>query len=108
MNGPLLFAAALALAGGGVHSYMGERVILAPLFRDARIPETPFGDAQFTKAMIRGVWHFFAVVVWSTAGVFFAVSAGLFDGGTPLRVIAVYWALFAVVALVLSRGRHFA
>src|SRR5437899_8639991 len=110
MNAPLLIAGVLAVAGGIVHSYMGERLILIPLLRGDGIPETPFGDARFTKVMLRAVWHFFAVIVWSTAGLFLAAALGFFSSAdrTSLRIITLYWAIFAVVTLVLSRGRHFA
>jgi hypothetical protein len=110
MNAPLLVAGVLALAAGAVHSYLGERLILIPLFRSADLPKTPFGGQRFTRSMIRFAWHFFAIVVWSTAALFLAISVGVFGGGDwiVVRVLAAYWALFAVGVLVLSRGRHFA
>lgn len=110
MNVPLLIAGLVAAAGGIAHSYMGERMILIPLFRGGGLPESPFGGEKFTRDVIRFAWHFFAIVVWSTAALFLLLSAGAVGGGdwTVVRVIAVYWAVFAVVVLILSRGRHFA
>jgi hypothetical protein len=110
MNAPLLVAGLPALAGGAVHSYLGERLILMPLFENADLPRTPFGGPRFTKTMIRFSWHFFAIVVWSTAALFLGISFGVFGGGdwTAVRVLAAGWAVFAVAVLVLSRGRHFA
>jgi hypothetical protein len=60
--------------------------------------------------MIRFAWPFFSLVVWSCAAFFLAISVGAFGGGDwiAVRVLAIYWALFAVAVLVLSRGRHFA
>ncbi len=110
MNVALAVAAVMAIVGGLAHSYMGERMILMPLFRSDGIPESPFGGVQFTRVMIRFAWHFFAVVVWSTAVLFLLLSVSAVGGGdwTAVRVIAAYWAVFAVVVLVMSRGRHFA
>ena len=107
MNFPLLIAAVGAAATGIGHSYLGERLILIPLFRGDGVPKTPIGGVSATRRMIRFTWHFFSVIAWSTSGLFFMRSAGMFDGSwTPVRVIAMYWAIFAVAVLLLSRGRH--
>jgi hypothetical protein len=107
MNFPLLIAGVLAAAVGIGHSYLGERWILIPLFRSDGVPKTPIGDVQDTRRMIRFTWHSFTVIACSSAALFLALSAGIFGGGwTVVRVMAMYWALFAVVVLLLSRGRH--
>jgi len=60
--------------------------------------------------MLRFTWHFFSVVMLSLALVFLALGAGVIGGGdwTVVRVLAGYFAVFGVLVLVLSRGRHFA
>lgn len=110
MNEGLVVAGVLALVGGASHSYLGERLILIPLFRGGGLPASPFGDAAFTKLLLRFVWHFFTIVAWSTAALFLVLSGGGLEGGnqTAVRIIALYWAVFAVAVLALSRGRHFA
>jgi hypothetical protein len=110
MNAALFVAGVLAVAAGLAHSYMGERMILIPLFRGDGVPASRFGRVQSTRVMIRFSWHFFTVVVWSTAALFLAISVGVLGGDdwAAIRVLAAYWAVFAVVVLALSRGRHFA
>jgi len=107
MNVPLLIAGVGATAVGVGHSYLGERWILIPLFRDGRVPKTRIGGVSATMRMMRFTWHFFTVVVCSTAGFLLARSAGIFDGGsTAVRVVALHWGVFAVAVLLMSRGRH--
>lgn len=107
---PLLIAGGLAVVGARSHAYLGERLVLIPLFRDGGVPATPFGGVAFTQAMLRAVWHFFTVVVLSVAVLFFVLSNGESGGAneTAARIIGTYFAIFAPLVLVLSRGRHFA
>ena len=108
MNAALALAGSLGIVGGLAHSVLGERYVIAPIFRRADIPATPFGDAAFTKAMVRGFWHFFTAIAWTGAGVLLALAPGGVSGGaeTIVRVIAVSSAVFAAVMLLTSRGRH--
>ena len=110
MNEPFLVTGALAAFGGLAHGFLGERIILIPLTRRAELPSTRFGGSRQTAMMLRFTWHFFSVVMLSLAVVFLALGAGVIGGGdwTVVRVLAGYFAVFGVLVLVLSRGRHFA
>src|SRR5947209_1941328 len=108
MNELFLVTGALAAFGGLGHSYLGERMILIPLTRRAELPSTRFGGPAETTIMLRFTWHFFTVVMVSLAVVFLALGSGIVGGGnwTVVRVLAGYFAVFGVLVLVLSRGRH--
>ena len=110
MNELFLVTGALAAFGGLGHAFLGERLILIPLTRRAELPSTRLGGAAQTAMMLRFTWHFFSVVMLSLAVVFLALGAGVIGGGdwTVVRVLAGYFAVFGVLVLVLSRGRHFA
>ena len=110
MNELFLVTGALAAFGGLGHGYLGERMILIPLTRRAELPSTRLGGAAQTGMMLRFTWHFFSVVMLSLAVVFLALGSGAISGGdwTVVRVLAGYFAVFGVLVLVLSRGRHFA
>jgi hypothetical protein len=105
-----LVTGALAVFGGLAHGYLGERMILIPLTQRAELPSTRLGGATQTAMMLRFTWHFFTVVMVSLAVVFLALGSGVVGGGdwTVVRVLAGYFAVFGVLVLVLSRGRHFA
>jgi hypothetical protein len=108
MNAALLFAGTVAIALGLAHSYMGERQILISLLRRSEL--TPHALRRRHLHSLRGAWHFFTIMVWTAAGLLFALATADLEGGTQIavRVVAGYFAAFAVVVLVLSRGRHFA
>jgi hypothetical protein len=110
MNELLLVTGALAASGGVGHGYLGERIILIPLGRQPQLPRTRFGDTPSTLMMLRFTWHFFSVVMLSLAVVFLALGSGIVGGGdwAVVRLLAGYFAVFGVLVLVLSRGRHFA
>ncbi|SRR6266542_4677992 len=110
MNELFLVTGALAGFGALGHGYLGERLVLMPLTQGRDLPSTRFGGATQTAMMLRFTWHFFTVVMLSLAVVFFALGSGVVGGGdwTVVRVLAGYFAVFGVLVLVLSRGRHFA
>ncbi len=120
MNELFLVTGTLAAFGGLSHAYLGERLLLTPLMERVDLPTTRFETARLlrniafsdddTKIILRGAWHFFTVVMVSVAAVFLALGAGVAGGGdwTVVRILAVYFAVFGVLVLVLSRGRHFA
>lgn len=110
MSELFLVTAALAAFGGLSHAYLGERMILIPLRREAQLPATALGGPGTTMSMLRFVWHFFTVVMVSLAVVFMALGTGIVGGGdwAVVRVLAGYFAIFGVLVLVQSRGRHFA
>lgn len=85
-----------------LHSYLGERRLLAPLFAAALPREgLPLGRA-FTERTLRFVWHQLSVAWLALA---WLVARG--DGPTVFAVGA-FLLVSGVLALVVSRGRHFA
>jgi hypothetical protein len=104
-----LVTGALAGFGGLVHAY-GGRLVLIPMSRQTQLPATRFGGPRATMGMLRFTWHFFTVVMLSLAVVFTALGTGVIGGGNwaVVRVLAGYFAVFGVLVLVQSRGRHFA
>lgn len=104
----LLIAAAL-LAGIAIsHSVLGERYILVRLFRRDDLPRL-FGSDWFTRRTLRFAWHITSVA-WLGLAVLLVPFAG---GATPSRemllgVVAVTFFSTSVIALIASRGTHFA
>ncbi|HEX9982437.1 MAG TPA: hypothetical protein VGF69_04165 [Thermoanaerobaculia bacterium] len=102
MSIPLLAGAALSVLLGLAHSYLGERYILIPLFRDV-LP----GRRTSMKRTLRFAWHITSVLAFGFAGIFWAIaSPGTEVARTTLVIIAVTFVVCGVVALVGSRGRH--
>jgi hypothetical protein len=102
---PLLLAAALALVLVAAHSYLGERYILARLFRRNELPRL-FGGTEFTRRTLRFAWHITSVLGLGLAVMLAMLASG---AGTPVRqaqIIAATWGVCGIVALVGSRGRH--
>jgi hypothetical protein len=110
MNELFLVTGALAGFGALGHGYLGDRLVLTPVTRGTELPSTRFGGARQTAMMLRFTWHCFTVGMVSLAVVFLALGSGVVGGGdwTLVRVLAGYFAVFGLLVLVLSRGRHFA
>lgn len=108
MNPLLITAALLTIGIGVVHSWLGERFIIRRLLRRTDLP-TLFGDDSFTRLTLRFAWHLTTVAWFGLAAVLLVLS-GLLTG---VRVsdglvfaVAQTFVVSAVLALVLTRGRH--
>ena len=105
MSAWLALAAALSLALGLAHSYLGERFILARLFRRSDLP-TLFGSDVFTKRTLRFAWHLTTIAWLGAAGLFWALGHGSRRQG--IQVLSLTFLVSALLALLVSRGRHLA
>ena len=68
----LVTGAFLAIFIGVVHSFLGERFILIPLFK-GELPKL-LGSDWFTKRVLRFVWHLTTVAWWGFASILFILS----------------------------------
>jgi hypothetical protein len=103
----LYLAAALMVAVGIAHSYLGERYLLMRLFRKVDV-DALFGGTDFARRTLRFAWHATSIAWWGFAAIL-ALMAG---GAVTMRGLALSLAvpLLATAAIVLfaSRGRHLA
>ena len=108
MNAALAVAAGTAVVVGAAHSYLGERLILHPLFRDTHASPWGRGTAR-AKRTIRVSWHLLTVCFWSTAVILVVLSTAPTDARTLVaQTISGTFGLLALIALVASRGKHLA
>lgn len=103
MNSWLRSAAALTIAVGLAHSYLGERYILTRLLRREPLPPMSGLDV-FTRRTLRFAWHVTSIAWWGAAALFWALGRG--DAMLGLRVLSLTFLATALVAAVGSRGRH--
>ena len=100
-----LVAAALVVAVGLAHSYLGERYILTRLFQRSDLPRL-FGSSDFTVRTLRFAWHITTVAWFGLAAILVLLAK---TAATPENIaLAVGWTFLAsgLIALVASRGRH--
>ena len=107
MNHLLILGAALAVAIGLAHSWLGEQYILIRLFRRANLPRLFGGDA-FTKRTLRFAWHLTTIAWWGFAVLLILYAIEEPGQVTPAAVstIALTFLASSALALVVSRGRH--
>ena len=108
MNILLISAAVLTIAIGIAHSWLGERFILRRLLRRSDLP-TLFGDDSFTRQTLRFAWHLTTAAWFGLAAILLVLSGVL----TAVRVsdglifaVAQTFIVSAILALILTRGRH--
>jgi len=108
MNTLLITAAILTVGIGIVHSWLGERYIIFRLLRRTDLPRL-FGDDTFTRQTLRFAWHLTTVAWFGLAAVLLVLSGVL----TGVRVsdglifaVAQTFITSAILALILTRGRH--
>ena len=104
MNAPLAVAAALALLAAGIHSGVGEVLVLRKL-PDAHLAPTRFGGPAATKLLIRVTWHIVGTV-FLIMGIALAICASGGGGscaGVGYLAAASFAGFFVVAGIEASR-----
>jgi hypothetical protein len=109
MNATMLnTAGGLCVLIGITHSYLGETKILIPMYAHYKLPVLR-GSDRTTKTILRFAWHLTSVAWWGLGAILFVIAS---PAPNPmaciLRVIAITFAIHAVVTAASSRGRHYA
>jgi len=104
----LISAAILTIAIGIAHSWLGERFIIRRLLRRTDLPEL-FGDDSFTRQTVRFAWHLTTIAWFGLAAVLVMLSGavvGIRVSDGVVFAVAQTFIMSAVLALILTRGRH--
>lgn len=105
MAAPVLFiAAALLIALGLFHSFLGERYIIRRLLRRDDLPKL-FGGQEFTAGTIRFAWHITTLLAFGVAAVLVLVALGA-DQRAVVAAVGITCLACAVPPVVFTRGRH--
>lgn len=103
-----IYLSALAFVVLGVaHSYLGERFVLAPIFRLSGFPKL-FGSAPYMQQILRLAWHVTSLAWWGLASIVVMLAY------PPLssRAIAIAVGMTALASFisvfVFTRGKHVA
>ncbi len=108
MNPVLITAAFLIVVVGVAHSWLGERYIISRILRRDNLPNL-FGNDSFTRQTLRFAWHLTTVAWFGLASVLVVLSgalSGIRVSDGVVFAIAQTFVVSAVLALILTRGRH--
>tara|TARA_B110000902_G_C13720750_1_gene365071 strand:+ start:114 stop:482 length:369 start_codon:yes stop_codon:yes gene_type:complete len=101
----LVTGAFLAIFIGLVHSFLGEWLILAPLFK-RELPKL-LGSDWFTKRVLRFAWHLTTVAWFGFAAILFLLSnPGEYIQKQILMVIAVVFLVSGLLSALFTNGKH--
>ena len=103
----LYIAASFAFGIGILHSVLGERYILKRLFRRDDLPKI-FGSADFTIRTLRFAWHLTTIAWWGFAAIILLLAERAISFASLSTILAVTFLTTGAIALIASRGRHFA
>ena len=99
-------ASALCFLIGIIHSYLGERFILIPLFRGDKVPYL-FGSAFFPKRTLRFAWHITTLASWGYGYLLWEIAAGQENlVQTVLYTVSAVFFLSGVLAFGSTKGKH--
>lgn len=108
MNYFLVAAALLNAVLAVLHSYLGERFLLGPLFRDGTL--TPlFGSTGFARRTMRFAWHLTTLVMWGLSLALLLVAREAMNPVTQgiARGEALVFLACALLSYVVTRRKHF-
>ena len=108
MSIPLLAAGILSAVLGVLHSLLGERLLLGPIFRRGDLPKL-LGSTDFARRTLRFAWHLTTVLLLAIGAVITAFSLSPLEAQSAWvpRVLAITFAACSLLSLIGTRARHF-
>jgi hypothetical protein len=108
MSVPLIAAAILSAAIGVAHSFLGERLLLGPLFQRGEVPKL-LGSATFARNTLRFAWHLTTVLLIAIGAIVVVLARLPIDEQSVaiLRIVSITFGLSTLVSLIGARGKHF-
>ena len=108
MNLMLLVAGLLSALIGIVHTVLGEKLVLGPLFRRGDLPRL-FGSRTFARRTLRFAWHLTTVLLLGIGVAVIALSRAPLDpqSAYTLHVLAITFAVCSLLSLIGARAKHF-
>ena len=103
----LYVAAFMTFFIGIVHSILGEKYILIRLFKRGNLPRL-LGGTEFTQLTLRFAWHITTIAWWGFAAILIMLAEKTYTYQSLAAVIAVTFLSSAAIAIVMSKGRHYA
>lgn len=108
MNTMLLAGALISALIGIVHSILGERLVLTPLFSRGDLPAL-LGSTIFARHTLRFAWHLTTVLLLGICAVVMVLARSPLEPQSvwSLRVLALTFLGCSLVSLIGARARHF-
>jgi hypothetical protein len=105
---PLLAAGILSAVLGILHSLLGEKLLLGPIFRRGDLPKL-LGSTDFARRTLRFAWHLTTVLLVAIGAVITALSLSPLEAQSAwvARALAVAFAACSLLSLIAARARHF-
>lgn len=109
INISLISAAAMTIAIGGVHSWLGERRLIGPLLAVGR-RQGLLEHSAFARQVLRFAWHLTTLAWWGFGALLIYLSLATLDDESRwiLGIVATTFFVTGIAILISSRGRHLA
>ena len=106
MNIFFICAAVFLFTIGLAHSYLGESLLLMPLFKEKSV--LLFREKPYMKKILRFAWHITTIAWWGLALVIVDLAKIKNPSLLSIHSIAVASLITGMLILYFSRGRHLA
>ncbi|MEN1728692.1 MAG: hypothetical protein AAGJ52_09650 [Pseudomonadota bacterium] len=104
----LYFAALLAAGIGAAHSLLGERFVLQRIERLENLPRLILRKRELMAEVLQFAWHITTVAWVGFAALLVLMAHGRLSNASAGLVISATFLLSSLIALVASRGKHYA
>ena len=107
MNYYLLTSAILSFLLGALHSGLGEKMLLTPLF-EREFPKL-MGSEIFAKRTLRFAWHITTALLWGLAAVFYYIATQAVEpqAAAIIKILSIGSFAASATGFIGSRGKHF-
>ena len=106
MNLLFVTAAVLLISISLAHSFLGERLLIVPLFQEKSVQL--FGKKPYMKPVLRFAWHITTIAWWGLALVIFDFAGVEHPSHMSVHAIAVTSTVTGLIICYFSKGRHLA